>query len=68
MDIYYSTEFISQAQIDGNMVKVRFTLPPRPKPSSPPKPAAPVKKDAPSKDKPSADAAEKPSQTQAREC
>lgn len=45
-----------QAQIDGNVVRARFTLPPRQKVSPPPKPvAAAPKRDAPKTDNASAD-------------
>lgn len=46
-----------QAQIDGNVVRAKFTLPPRQKLSPPPKPiSAAPKRDAPKTDNPSADA------------
>jgi hypothetical protein len=46
-----------QAQIDGNVVRAKFTLPPRQKLSPPPKPiAAAPKRDAPKTDNTSADA------------
>jgi len=46
-----------QAQIDGNVVRAKFTLPPRQKLSPPPKPiAAAPKRDAPKTDNASADA------------
>lgn len=46
-----------QAQIDGNVVKARFTLPPRQKVSPPPRSSAIApKRDAPRTDNASADA------------
>lgn len=48
---------LMQAQIDGNIVKARFTLPPRQKVSSPAKaPALAPKRDAPRADNAGADA------------
>lgn len=57
----------SQGQIDGNVVRVKFTLTQRQKPSSPPKaiPAAP-KREAPQREKVGANA-EKDAQQRPRE-
>jgi hypothetical protein len=58
---------LSQAQIDGNVVKLRFTLTPRQKASSPMKPLPPPpKRDAPQNDK-GATAVEKDAQQRPRE-
>ncbi|MQL83416.1 hypothetical protein Taro_015885, partial [Colocasia esculenta] len=57
--------YMDGAQIDGNVVRVRFTLPPRQKPSSPPKVVAP-KRDVPLKDKVAGDT-EKDLQPKVRE-
>lgn len=47
---------LMQAQIDGNIVKTKFTLPPRPKVSPPPKPtASAAKRDAPKPENAAAD-------------
>jgi len=55
-----------QAQIDGNVVKARFTLPPRQKASPPPKAVAP-KRDAPRTDNAGAEV-EKDGPKRPREC
>ncbi|KAE8706151.1 Serine/arginine-rich splicing factor SR45 [Hibiscus syriacus] len=48
--------YMDGAQIDGNVVRAKFTLPPRPKVSPPPKPIAPApKRDAPKSDNVNAD-------------
>lgn len=48
--------FVMQAQIDGNVIKARFTLPPRQKVSPPPKAfAVAPKRDTPRTDNASAD-------------
>lgn len=47
---------LMQAQIDGNVVRAKFTLPPRPKVSPPPKPiSSAAKGDVPKSDNASAD-------------
>lgn len=48
---------LMQAQIDGNVVRAKFTLPPRPKASPPPKPiaSATAKRDASKSDNVNAD-------------
>lgn len=58
--------FVMQAQIDGNVVKARFTLPPRQKASPPPKAVAP-KRDAPRTDNAGAEV-EKDGPKRPREC
>lgn len=48
--------FLTQGQIDGNVVKAKFTLPPRQKVSPPPKPVSSApKRDAPKSDNAGAD-------------
>jgi RNA-binding protein with serine-rich domain 1 len=60
--------FIMQAQIDGNIIKARFTLPPRQKVSPPPKTSAVVpKREAPRTDNAGADV-EKDGPKRLREC
>jgi RNA-binding protein with serine-rich domain 1 len=57
-----------QAQIDGNVIKARFTLPPRQKVSPPPKASAVVpKRDGPRADNAGADV-EKDGPKRLREC
>ena len=59
---------LMQAQIDGNVVRAKFTLPPRPKVSPPQKPiASTTKKDAPKPDNAGADI-EKDGPKRPREC
>ena len=50
--IYTCLVYLTQGQIDGNVVKAKFTLPPRQKVSSPPKP---VSREAPKSDSAGAD-------------
>lgn len=60
--------FVVQAQIDGNVIKARFTLPPRQKVSPPPKPSALApKREAPRTDNAGADI-EKDGPKRQREC
>jgi hypothetical protein len=56
-----------QGQIDGNVVKLRFTLQPRQRAASPTKVPPPPKRDAPPNDK-GASSAEKDAQQRPREC
>jgi RNA-binding protein with serine-rich domain 1 len=57
-----------QAQIDGNVIKARFTLPPRQKVSPPPKASAVVpKREAPRTDNAGADV-DKDGAKRLREC
>lgn len=59
---------VMQAQIDGNVIKARFTLPPRQKVSPPPKASAVApKRDAPRTDNAGADV-EKDGPKRPREC
>lgn len=60
--------FVMQAQIDGNVVKARFTLPPRQKVSPPPKASAVApKREAPRTDNAGVDV-EKDGPKRQREC
>ena len=59
---------LMQAQIDGNVVRAKFTLPPRPKVSPPPKQiASATKRDAPKPDNAGADI-ERDAPKRPREC
>jgi RNA-binding protein with serine-rich domain 1 len=59
--------YMDGGQIDGNVVKLRFTLQPRQRAASPTKVPPPPKRDAPPNDK-GASSAEKDAQQRPREC